>query len=135
MAVDAGFWLALADVILVVHAAYVLFVIGGQMLILSGWVLGWNWTRGLAFRVAHLVAIGFVMIEAWLGVTCPLTSLENGLRNRAHAGAYNTSFISYWLDRLIFYSAPDWVFIMIYTGFTALVILTWLAYPPRRHLR
>ena len=132
---DHGIWLALADLTLVLHATYVLFVVGGQLLILLGWVLNWMWTRRFLFRLLHLVAIGFVMIEAWLGVTCPLTSLENGLRNRAHAGAYNTSFISYWLDRLIFYSAPDWVFIMIYTGFTALVILTWLAYPPRRHLR
>jgi len=135
MPADSGVWLALADAILVVHAAYVAFVLGGQILILFGWMLGWNWTRHLAFRLAHLIAIGFVMIEAWLGATCPLTSLENILRRRAHAGGYDRSFIGFWLDRLIFYSAPDWVFIIIYTGFTALVILTWLAYPPRRHLR
>ena len=68
-----GMWLALADLTLVLHAAYVLFVIGGQLLILLGWGLEWMWTRRFLFRLLHLLAIGFVMLEAWLGVTCPLT--------------------------------------------------------------
>ncbi len=70
-------WRVLADLILVLHAAYVLFVLGGQMMILSGWMLGWTWTRGYMFRLLHLLAIGFVVLEAWWGVTCPLTRLEN----------------------------------------------------------
>ncbi len=87
------------------------------------------------FRLLHLVAMGFVMLEAWFGVTCPLTVVENVLRAKAGAAAYDRSFISHWLERLVFYTAPEWVFTLIYTVFAMLVIVTWLAYPPRRKYR
>ena len=128
-------WRVLADLVLVVHAAYVLFVVGGQALIVVGWIRGWEWTRCRVFRLLHLVAIGLVMLEAWLGINCPLTILENSLRLQAGAAAYENSFIGHWLRWVIFYAAPEWIFALIYTVFTALVILTWLAYPPRRKLR
>ena len=132
---DMTLWRRLADLVLVTHAAYVLFVVGGQALIVIGWMRGWEWTRGRMFRLLHLVAIGLVMLEAWLGINCPLTVLENFLRLRAGAAAYENNFIGHWLRSLIFYAAPEWIFALIYTVFTALVILTWLAYPPRRKLR
>jgi len=132
---DHGIWLALADLTLVLHATYVLFVVGGQLLILLGWVLNWMWTRRFLFRLLHLVAIGFVMLEAWFGVTCPLTLLESKMRERAGSAVYHSSFIRYWLDRLIFYVAPEWIFTLIYTVFALLVILTWVFYPPRRNVR
>jgi polyferredoxin len=134
MQTDVTTWRALADLTLVLHAAYVLFVLGGQVLILSGWLLGWRWTRHLTFRLLHLVAIGFVVLEAWWGVTCPLTRLENILRARAGAAGYSHTFIGHWLERLIFYNAPEWLFTLVYTVFAALVILTWMAYPPQRKL-
>ncbi len=122
----------LADIMLVVHAAYILFVVGGQLLILVGWIAAWTWTRHLIFRVAHLAAIGFVIIEVWTGFACPLTVLENVLRERAGQGVYEVSFIGYWLQRILFYDAPGWVFTLMYTAFGALVLLTFIAYPPRR---
>jgi len=129
---EQGAWVWFADLTLAVHAAYVLFVVGGQMLILAGWVCGWRWTRYLLFRLIHLISIGFVMLEAWLGVICPLTVLENILRTKSGAALYERSFVSHWLARLIFYAAPEWVFTVIYTGFTCLVVVTWLLYPPTR---
>ena len=135
MVTDMALWRVLADLVLVTHAAYVLFVVGGQALIVIGWIRGWEWTRCRVFRLLHLVAIGLVMLEAWLGINCPLTILENFLRLQAGAAAYENSFISHWLRWVIFYAAPEWIFALIYTVFTALVILTWLAYPPRRKLR
>ena len=134
MAADMALWRVLADLVLVTHAAYVLFVVGGQALIVIGWIRGWEWTRCRMFRLLHLVAIGLVMLEAWLGINCPLTILENSLRLQAGAAAYENSFIGHWLRWVIFYAAPEWIFALIYTVFTALVILTWLAYPPRRKL-
>jgi hypothetical protein len=135
MVADMTLWRGLADLVLVTHAAYVLFVVGGQALIVIGWIRGWEWTRCRVFRLLHLVAIGLVMLEAWLGINCPLTILENFLHLRAGAVAYENSFIGHWLRWVIFYAAPEWIFALIYTVFTALVILTWLAYPPRRKLR
>lgn len=135
MVADMTLWRALADLVLVTHATYVLFVVGGQVLIVIGWIQGWEWTCCRVFRLLHLVAIGLVMLEAWLGINCPLTILENFLRLQTGAVAYENNFIGHWLRRVIFYAAPEWIFALIYTVFTALVILTWLAYPPRRKLR
>jgi len=135
MVADLALWRWLADLVLVIHAAYVLFVVGGQTLIVVGWIRGWEWTRCRVFRLLHLAAIGLVMLEAWLGINCPLTILENFLRLQAGAVTYENSFIAYWLRWVIFYAAPEWIFTLIYTVFTAIVILTWLAYPPRRKLK
>jgi hypothetical protein len=135
MVADLALWRWLADLVLVTHAAYVLFVVGGQTLIVVGWIRGWEWTRCRVFRLLHLAAIGLVMLEAWLGINCPLTTLENFLRLQAGVVTYENSFIAHWLRWVIFYAAPEWIFALIYTVFMALVILTWLAYPPRRKLK
>ncbi|MCR4345740.1 MAG: DUF2784 domain-containing protein [Sulfuricaulis sp.] len=134
MSSDADVWMWLADLILGLHAIFILFVVGGQILIVAGWVLGWTWPRHRLFRLLHLLAIGFVMLEAWLGFICPLTALENILRTAAGAVTYGNGFIRYWLHQLIFYTAPSWVFTLIYTVFTGFVALTWFIYPPRRKL-
>jgi polyferredoxin len=129
--VIAGQSALIADAILAAHAGYVLFVVGGQAMILVGWRRRWQWTRGRVFRVAHLVAIGLVVWEAWAGVACPLTVWESRYRELAGAGAYPVSFMAYWLRELIFYSAPDWVFTLIYTVFSLIVVASYLLNPPR----
>jgi hypothetical protein len=40
------------------------------------------------------------------------------------------SFIGYWLNRLMFYTAPEWVFTLVYTLFALLVVTTFVFYPP-----
>ncbi len=122
----------LADLIAVVHFGFVLFVVLGQILILIGWAAGWVATRNIWFRVAHLVAIGFVVVEAWLGMLCPLTVIESDLRARAGELGYDGSFVAYWLDRLMYFEAPFWMFTVGYTAFGLLVLLSFVAYPPRR---
>lgn len=122
----------LADLILVVHAGYVLFIIGGQILILAGWTKNWQWPRNFWFRIVHLIAIGFVMLETWIGMTCPLTTLENLFRDKAGMAIYERSFIGEWINRLLFYDAPVWAFTLIYTLFFLLVFLTLWLYPPSR---
>lgn len=130
-----GHYALLADAILVAHAAYVLFVVGGQVLILLGGWRRWGWTRNPAFRLAHLAAIGFVVWEAWAGVACPLTVWENRLRELAGTGAYSTSFLGHWMQKLLFYQAPDWVFTLLYTLFSLVVVVTYVLYPPGRGRR
>ena len=121
-----------ADAVVTIHAVFVAFVIGGQAAILIGWIKRWNWTRRLVFRIAHLAAIGFVVLESWFDIPCSLTLWENRLRILAGAEPYEISFIGYWFDRLLFYTAPTWAFTLIYSLFGALVVITFLAYPPRR---
>ncbi len=121
----------LADAIVLIHALFVLFVVGGQILILAGWVGGWAWTRNRVLRIAHLAAIGFVVLETWLGIVCPLTLLENNLRSLAGQERYEMSFIGYWLNQLLFFSFPAWVFTLLYSLFFLLVAITYFLYPPQ----
>ena len=122
-----------ADGILVLHFAIVLLVVGGLVLIIVGNLFGWRWVNALWFRLLHLAAIAIVVAEAWLGITCPLTTLEMWLRAQSGAGIaanYSESFIGHWLQRLLFYSAPPWVFVLAYTVFGALVVAVWFRFPP-----
>lgn len=122
----------LADLVGLVHAGIVLFIIAGQAVILVGWALGWGWTRRPAFRFTHLGAIAFVVAQTWLGQLCPLTVWENDLRRLAHQEGVGESFIAYWLNRILYYQAPHEVFVAAYSVFGALVLVTFLFYPPRR---
>lgn len=129
MAVNSLYSL-IADGVLIVHGAVVLFVVGGLVLVIAGNVFRWVWVNGFWFRAAHLGAIGCVVAESWLGITCPLTTLEAWLRNRAGEASYGAGFIEYWLQKLLFYQAPSWVFVLAYTLFGLLVVVAWWYFPP-----
>jgi hypothetical protein len=122
---------SIADLVLAFHFAVVLFVVGGLLAVLLGNWLGWHWVNGGWFRLTHLLAIGVVAMQAWLGRLCPLTILESWLREQAGGLAYRKSFVEHWLQKLIFFEAPFWVFTVAYTVFAALVLLAWWRYPPR----
>ncbi len=121
----------LADLVLVVHVAFVAFVVLGLLLILWGGFAGWQWIRNPWFRLLHLAAIGIVVIQSWLGVICPLTILEMHLRERAGEATYSDMFIAHWLQKLLFYQAPPWVFVVCYTLFGLTVIGSWIKFRPR----
>lgn len=82
----------LADFVLVLHLAFILFVLLGGLL-----VFRWRWILYL-----HLpAAIWGVLIE-FFGWICPLTPLENLLRIRAGGAGYEEGFISHYLLPLIY---------------------------------
>ena len=121
----------LADAILVLHVAFVLFVVFGLVAIYAGYFLKWQWVRNRAFRILHLIAIGIVVVQSWVGVICPLTVLEMALRDKAGAETYSGSFIQHWLQSLLYYDAPEWVFMALYTCFGSLVLASWFVVRPR----
>src|SRR5688500_4871457 len=123
--------MVLADIILIIHFLFVLFVVGSLPLI---WIGNWmrlEFVRNRRFRLTHLAAILFVTGESLLGMVCPLTWLEDWLRNTP-AGA---GFIERWLHRILFYDVPESVFLTVYVLFALLVILTFKLIPPRRRGR
>lgn len=126
----------LADLVLVLHFAIVLFVVGGLILIVAGNLRGWRWVNALGFRLAHLAAIGVVVAESWLGLVCPLTTLEAWLRRQAGLETHSASFLEHWVQRLLYYEAPAWMFMLAYTLFALAVVSAWWFFPPRaRHKR
>lgn len=118
--------------VLSLHAAVVMFIVGGLALIFAGNRVGWRWVNGWWFRLAHLVAIGMVVGQAWLGLDCPLTTLEVWLRGSGEMGSHADGFVAYWLGKLLYYRLPAWVFVLAYSCFGALVMLAWWRYPPVR---
>jgi hypothetical protein len=121
-----------ADLILVIHALFVVFVVMGLIAILLGGYLHWRWVRNRWFRFAHLGAIGYVIAESWLGLICPLTAWENRVREAAGGDPYPGSFIQHWLHQILFYDFAPWVFTAAYSLFGILVLIAWLLVPPAK---
>ncbi len=124
-------YLLAADALLLLHVLFVAFVIVGLLLILLGGAYGWRWVRKPLFRWLHLGAIAVVVGQAWLGLVCPLTSWEMALRERAGEAVYAGGFIAHWLEQLLYYRAPDWVFVLVYSLFGLLVLFSWILVRPR----
>lgn len=83
---------ALADLVLVVHLAFVLFVVLGGLLVLKRPRAAW----------LHIpAAIWGVLIE-YTGWICPLTPLENSLRVRGGEAGYSGGFIEHYIQPLLY---------------------------------
>jgi hypothetical protein len=86
---------ALADLVVLLHMAFVLFAAFGS-------VLAFKW-RGVAWF--HIPAALWAALIEFTGWVCPLTPLENWLRRRGGEAGYQTGFIEHYLLPLI-YPAP-----------------------------
>ncbi len=79
----------------------------------------------------HLCAIGVVVVQAWLGIICPLTTLEMYFREQAGDETYGGTFVAHWLQKLLYYRLPWWAFTLAYSAFGLAVIGSWLKFRPR----
>ena len=82
----------LADLVLCIHAGFVLFVIFGGLL-----VLRWRWIAWL-----HLPAAAWGAFVEFTGWICPLTPLENWLREQGGEGSYRYDFIAQYLLPMLY---------------------------------
>lgn len=121
----------LADVVVTVHFAYVAFLIVGLGLTLLGAAMRWSWVRNFWFRAMHLAMIAIVVVEAWCGIVCPLTTWENALRKLAGQTTYRGGFIPNLLHDAMFFQAEPWVFTLCYSLFGLAVLAALFVAPPR----
>ncbi len=122
----------LADLIVVLHAAIVLFVILGLVFVVLGGLLGWRWVRNPWFRVAHLAVIVFVAVQgAGFDVLCPVTRWENQLRREAGEQGYEGSFVGQLCHDLLFVDVPLVVLNWCYVAFAAVVLASFYFVRPR----
>jgi hypothetical protein len=77
----------LADLVLVIHFAFVLFVVLGGMLVL-------RWTR---VAWVHIPAAVWGVLIEYTGWICPLTPLENSLRLRGGEMGYSGGFVEHYI--------------------------------------
>jgi Protein of Unknown function (DUF2784) len=133
----------LADVIIVVHLLYMAIVVFGQLAIMIGHHLGWQWVRNPWFRSVHLAMILYVAYEAVEGIECPLTKWERDYRieggqippddvRGAEWEVANPSFVAR-VARAIMMCDSRWQPILdaSYYFFAGLVVATWILVPPR----
>jgi len=117
----------LADAVLAVHCAIVIFITAGLPLIWIGAALHWPWVRIRWLRALHAGAIGFVALESLDGIACPLTLWEAALRRRRAP----EGMIQQWVERALYHDLPAWMFTLAYVAFALAVAATWRAVPPR----
>ncbi len=89
---DPGLWTWLADLVVLLHAAFVLFVVFGGLLVL-------RW-RGLTW--IHLPAVAWAAFVEFSGWLCPLTPLEHWFRLQAGGRPYPSGFIEHYLLPLLY---------------------------------
>jgi hypothetical protein len=121
----------LADLIAVIHFGYVLFVLLGLLIILLGGVLRWRFIRNFWFRVVHLTMIVIVVVEALLGIMCPLTVWEYDLRVAAGQQEVSAmSFVARLIHQFLFFDFPPMVFTIAYCLLGLAILASWWLYPP-----
>lgn len=131
---DETFFSILADAVLLIHFAYVAFVVLGLVYVWVGYFAGWRAVRSFAFRLGHLIAMAVVVLESLLGWTCPLTTWEHELRLLAGGGERygEESFMQHWIHEIMFFDCAPATFTIVYIVFFAALVLSVIVVPPRR---
>jgi hypothetical protein len=81
-----------ADLVVVVHLLFIGFIVGGVF-------LTWRWPLIIW---AHIPAVIYGALVEFAGFTCPLTLLENDLRQRAGEAGFRGGFIAHYLVKVIY---------------------------------
>ena len=116
----------IADALLLVHFCLAAFITLGFFTIPIGYILHWNWIKSRYIRLLHLLLMGVITAETIVGLTCPLTILENMFRDVD----YTSSFVSYWVAQILYWDLPSEVFILLYSSCFGLVLILWRVCPP-----
>jgi hypothetical protein len=125
----------LADAVVAIHVVYVSYVLLGQLAIWLGLFCRSHWVRNPWFRWTHLVMMSIVGIEAIFDVTCPLTTLEDSLRESAGDQSAEGSFVGRLLHDLIFVDASPSTLAVLHITFALVVIGTFVLVRPRSFRR
>lgn len=82
----------LADAVMFVHLAFILFVAAGAL-------LTWRWPR---VAWAHLPVLAWGVGTVTIGFPCPLTTLEKALERRADGSSYDGGFVDQYLEDAVY---------------------------------
>ena len=104
-------WRALADLVLLIHFAFVVFVIVGGF-----FASRWRWLPWV-----HLPAVAWAVVLEFLGWICPLTPVENWFRQAGGEAGYPGGFIEHYLMPIV-YPAGLTQEIQTYLGLGVLLI-------------
>lgn len=119
---------ALGQLVLALHLLVIGFNVAGLVAIPLGGRLGWRWVRVRWWRALHLASWVVVAVQAVLGRACFLTVWQDDLTG----GGAEDPMVMRWVNRLIYWDLPMWVFGALYVGLFVLVLALWKMVPPRR---
>ena len=121
--------LPLGQAILAVHLAVIAFNVLGLIAIPIGAWRGWAWVRVRWWRALHIASWAVVALQAALGRACFLTHWQDRLTGSGRGDP----MIARWVNGLIYWPLPIWVFAAIYLAlFASVVALWWWVAPTRR---
>ena len=115
----------IADIVLFFHFCIVVFITFGFVLIPIGYNFNWIWIKNKKLRLLHFGMMIFVTFETILGLSCPLTVLENNLRGINE----NQLFLSRWITEVIYWDFQSEFFLILYCLCLGWTFLIWKKYP------
>ena len=121
----------IADVLMFIHFGLAACITSGFFIIPIGYKLGWNWIKKRNLRLLHLFLMGVIATETIVGLTCPLTVLENMFRDVD----YSMSLMSYWVAEILYWDLPSQVFVLLYSFCLGWVLILWKLCPPIEKVR
>jgi hypothetical protein len=114
------------QLVLALHVLVIAFNVAGLLLIPLGARLNWRVVRIRWLRLAHLASLAVVALQAALGRACFLTLWQSDI-----TGAAETPLIMRWVNSVIYWPLPIWVFTALYLAVFAYVVALWWLVPPR----
>jgi hypothetical protein len=118
----------LGQTILVLHLAVIAFNVAGLVVIPLGAWLGWAFVRIRWLRLLHLGSLAVVALQALFGRACFLTIWQAN----ATGGGREDPLIMRWVNSVIFWPLPMWVFTALYVAVFAYVVALWWWVRPNR---
>jgi hypothetical protein len=113
--------------VLALHLAIIAFNVAGCVLVPIGVWFRWRWVREFWWRLAHLLSLALVALQALMGRACFLTIWQGDASGASHV----QPLIAGWINRLIYWPLPLWVFAVAYAAVFAYVIALWIFVRPR----
>ena len=115
-----------SEIVLLFHFCIFLFMILSFFLIPLGYFQKWKWVKNKYYRLIHLILMGIIFIETILGLMCPLTILENFLRNNIEINNKITQII----HQIMYWDLPTYQFIILYLLSLLYLIFLWFFFKP-----
>jgi hypothetical protein len=114
-----------AQLLLALHLVVIAFNVTGLVVIPLGAKLGWRLVRIRWLRLLHLASLAVVALQAAFGRACFLTIWQSDL-----TGGREAPLIMRWVNSVVFWPLPIWVFTALYLAVFAYVVALWWAVRP-----
>jgi len=110
---------ALADAVLVLHLAYLVYLPVGPY-------LAWRWPHTIWL---HAACLATAIVSITIGFDCPLTSWEQTLRTRGGQRAYRNGFVDHYLTGRVFPHGGAWI---VQIAFAVAIVVGYVGFFARR---